>query len=333
MRIHGWIAVAAAALGVGPGAAATPPAEPYVMSGFVDAGYAGNFDRRDDAFGLNEAELDVTRGQGDDLLLRADLEWVRDGETWNAAAEQGFLAWRLPCRRPVTFTLGKFNAPLGWELLDPPDMYQYSHGLLFTYCAPTNLTGAMLAGTLGRGCDLKGYVVNGWDQNAERNGVKTWGGRFGYGGPGGNAVGVSLISGRDDPAQALDRTVVDVDLTLQPASRLLLGAEFNHGRLAHGATTANWTGVMAMAHLRTGERLGFTGRCDLLDDTDDALLGFGRPTRRTSFTFAPTVALEEGLRALVEVRLDAANRAVFAAHDGSPRRSTASAAFTMTCRF
>lgn len=325
--------MAAAAIAVLLGATAVPAAEPSIMSGFVDAGYAGNFDRRDDAFGLHEAELDVTRGQGDDIQLRADLEWVRDGESWRAAAEQGYLAWRLPCRRPVTFTLGRFNAPIGWELPDAPDMHQFSHGLLFTYGTPTNLTGAMLSGSLGSAFDLKAYAVNGWEQNAENNGVKTWGGRLGYSRPGGGGLGVSLISGMDDPAQDVARTVVDVDLTLRPTEGLLLGAEFNHGRLDRGASEAVWTGVMAMVHLKTSARLGLTGRLDLLDDTNDALFGAGRSTRRTSLTFAPVITLEEGFRALVELRLDAADADVFTAHDGAAKGSTASAAFTMTCLF
>ena len=331
--INRRVIAVAAALGALLGAAVAPADEPCVLGGFVDAGYAGNFDRRDDAFGLNEAELDITRAEGGDILLRADLEWVRDGETWRTAAEQGYLAWRLPCRRPVTFTLGRFNAPIGWELPDAPDLHQFSHGLLFTYCTPTNLTGALLSGGLGHGLDLKAYAVNGWEQNAENNGVKTFGGRLGYAGAGGGGAGVALISGMDDPAQDIVRTVVDIDLTLKPTQNLLLGAEFNRGRLGRGASAAVWTGAMAMAHLQTGARLGLTARFDLLDDTDDALFGADRPTRRTSFTLAPVVKLEEGLRALVELRLDSANADVFAARDGAPKRSTLSAAFTMTCLF
>ncbi len=327
------IIMAASALAVVLGAAGAPAAEPYVLGGFVTAGYAGNFDRRDDAFGLHEAELDVTRGQGEDILLRADLEWVRDGDSWLAAAEQGYLAWRLPCRRPVTFTLGRFNAPIGWELPDAPDMHQYSHGLLFTHCTPTNLTGALLAGALGAGFDLKAYAVNGWERNAENNGVKTFGGRLGYGRPDGSGVGVSIISGMDDPAQEVARTVVDVDLTLRPTERLLFGAEFNHGRIDHGPSDAVWTGGMAMVHLRAGARLGLTGRFDLVDDSDDTLFGAGRATRRTSLTLAPVITLEEGFRALVELRLDSADADVFPARDGAPKGSTASAAFTMTCVF
>ena len=46
-------------------------------------------------------------------------------------------------------TFGKFNAPIGFELLDAPDMYQYSHSLVFSRGLPTNLTGAMLAMDLG----------------------------------------------------------------------------------------------------------------------------------------------------------------------------------------
>ena len=314
-------------------AGAAPAQTPVEFSGFVDAGWSGNLDRRDDAFTVNQAEVDVTRAWNDQGDLRLDLEWVHDGTTWTTAVEQGWLSWRLP-GHAAAVTLGKFNAPIGWELPDAPDMLQHSHGLLFTYCAPTNLTGLMFASPLGAaGFDLKVYAANGWDQDVETNGVKTFGGRIGWTADGRGGLGVSVISGEDDPGQTVGRTVVDVDATFTPTDRLTLGAEFSLGSVDAGAGDAGWTGLMAMAHLKLGERTGFTGRFDTLDDADDVIFGAGSGQSRSSLTIAPAFTLGEGMRALAELRLDMSDEDVFVDNDGAPKGSTTSAAFTMTYSF
>jgi hypothetical protein len=314
--------------------AGTAPAQtPVEFSGFVDAGWSGNLDRRDDAFTVNQAEVDVTRAWNDQGDLRLDLEWVHDGTAWTTAVEQGWLSWRLP-GRAAAFTLGKFNAPIGWELPDAPDMLQHTHGLLFSYCAPSNLTGLMFASPLGAaGFDLKVYAANGWDQDVETNGVKTFGGRIGWAVDGRGGLGVSVISGEDDPEQAVGRTVVDVDATFTPTDRLTLGAEFSLGSVDAGAGDAGWTGFMVMAHLALNERTGLTGRFDTLDDADDVIFGTGSGQNRSSLTIAPVFTLGEGMRALAELRFDMSDEDVFVDNDGMPKDSTTSAAFTMTYSF
>lgn len=315
--------------------AATAPAQtaPAEFSGFVDAGWSGNLDLRDDAFTVNQAEVDVARAWNEQGDLRLDLEWVHDGTVWTTALEQAWLSWRLP-GRAAAVTLGKFNAPIGWELPDAPDMLQFSHGQLFTYCAPTNLTGLMFASPLGAaGGDLKVYAANGWDQDVEANGVKTFGGRLGWAVAGRGGLGLSVISGEDDPGQSVKRTVVDVDATFTPSERLTLGAEFSLGSLDDGAADAGWTGFMVMAHAKLNATLGLTGRFDTLDDADDAIFGAGTGQRRSSLTVAPVLALGDGMRALAELRFDMSDEDVFVDRDGAAKGSTTSAAFTMTYGF
>ncbi len=311
--------------------AAPAQTTPVGFSGFVDAGWSGNLDRRDDAFTVNQAEVDVTRAWNDQGDLRLDLEWVHDGTAWTTAVEQGWLSWRLP-GRAAAFTLGKFNAPIGWELPDAPDMLQFSHGQLFTYCAPTNLTGLMFASPLGAGgVDLKVYAANGWDQDVEANGVKTFGGRLGWTVGGRGGLGLSFISGEDDPAQSVKRTVMDVDATFTPSERLTLGAELSLGSVDDGTIDAGWTGIMVMAHAKLNETLGLTGRFDTLDDADGAVFGAGQ--RRSSLTVAPVLSLGEGMRALAELRLDLSDADAFVDGDGLAIDSTTSAALTLTYGF
>ncbi len=319
------------------------------ISGFVDASYAGNLDTKEETFGLDQVEVDIVREIGDRAVLRADLEWVKsgeDGEQWDVVAEQGILSY-VPAFLPeLTFSLGKFNAPIGFEQLDAPDMYQYSHSLVFDHCLPTNLTGAMFGFNLTPDLDVVAYVANGWDRNQEHNDVKTFGGRVGYSLGELGGFGVSLLGGYeglDAQQRRTDkRTVIDLDVALTPLENLIVGGELNLGTVAGGGDGADdptWTGFLIMAHYEINEWLGITGRFDMIDDPDAYLFGAvdgqGQPLEesRTSFTIAPTFVLGDGMGALIELRVDGSSEDRFPDRDGELKGTTTSVAFEMTYTF
>ena len=73
-------------------------------------------------FSFDQLEIDLEKSLGDGISLRADIDLVEGG----ADVEQAYVT-------VGGMTFGKVNAPIGWELLDAPDMYQLSHTLLFGY--------------------------------------------------------------------------------------------------------------------------------------------------------------------------------------------------------
>ena len=248
------------------------------ISGFVDASYTyTNFDDSN-TFGLDQVEIDLSRNLGDIGSLRADLEWVSDGEGgFTLDAEQGYVTLDLGLGREEgdypTLTFGKFNAPIGFELLDAPDMYQYSHSLVFNNGLPTNLTGAMLAMDLGGGIDVVVHLTNGWDQNVDSNTDKMIGARFGYSHEVMGGIGFSLMRG-DQELPIVNRavnpvgnlTVYDIDLTLTPAPGLIIGGEYNNGKreFEEPDLEINWNGYMVMAHYASYRRHGVNGQVRLL---------------------------------------------------------------------
>ncbi len=222
---------------------------------------------------------------------------------------------------------------MGFESLDQPDMYQITHGLLFNYCAPSNLTGAMADLALDHGLDLKAYAVDDWDLNSENNGSPTFGGRLGWAGNEKLSGGVSWITGLRDRAQRVRNSVLDVDVTYAPTARLFFGAELNGCRADLAGQDASWAGFMVMAHWKASERLGLTGRYDLVDDTDDLLFASGLKERRSSATVATVVTLGPGMLFFSELRLDMSDHDVFTDHDGKAKSSTLGGAVNMTYVF
>jgi len=309
------------------------------LSGFVDASYSGNLDMGSDTFGLDQAEVDLTRDFSERAGLRVDLEWLKDGDVWSADVEQGYLEYAAAPIPGLTFTLGRFNAPIGFELLDPNEMYQFSHALVFDYGIPSNLTGLMAAGTPAERVDVRAYLVNGWDNNDLGGpGPKTAGGRIGLGFGDLGGAGFSALSGverdrsGDEPVRR-KRTVLDLDLTLTPVDGLLIGGEANHGFGDADGTDMEWTAFMIMAHYDLNAWSGLTARFGWFDDPDGVVFDPGVTQTRTAVTVAPTFVLADGLGTLVEVRLDSSTEDVFQDSAGDPKGSTTSVAFEVTGAF
>ncbi len=316
------------------GSASFALAQETQIRGFVDAAVFFDFASPNAEFGLDQVEIDVEHQASEKTSLRADLEWVRDGATHVAQIEQGYMTYAP--RAGWAFGLGKFNAPIGFELLDAPDMYQYSHSLVFDFGLPTNLTGLFVTRDLGRGVDLVAHVSNGWDRETAGPNF-TYGGRLGFtrGGFGG---GVSAISGREEfdsedaSPTALTRTVFDVDLSyLTGAWRF--GGEVNLGSAeSTGEIESDWVGFLVMTHVEFDAGFGLTLRYDAFDDRDGFAFGVveGESQFRQSITFAPTFALDEGFGAFVELRVDLSDQDAFADRDGEAVASSTFAAFEMT---
>lgn len=309
-----------------------------VISGFADAAWSWDDAARTGTFGLDQVEVDIDHTNGQRTTVSADLEWIKDGEGWTPQVEQAFMTYSARCGWALTF--GKFNAPIGCESLDPVDMFQYSHGLLFTYGTPTNLTGVKAARGLGHGLDLVLHASNGWDRATSDDHV-TGGGRLGLA-RGGFSGGLGVIAGdRVATGAELDgpllsrRDVVDIDATWTRGAWRFCG-EANSGTVSRdGVADLSWDGLMLMAHVDCSPRAGFTLRLDGIDDQDGYLFGLvdGQAQMRQSWTFAPTFTLDDGLAAVIELRVDKSDRDAFTDHDGLPTDRAVSVAVEMTGRW
>jgi len=317
------------------------------ISGFVDTSlFSSNVKNANGTttrgFGLDQVELDIEFHEGN-VGLRFDLNAspsAGGNVTQDGLFEQGYLTYTIPSVADdgLTFTFGKFNAPIGWELLDAPDMYQFSHALVFNYGLPTNLTGVMASAKYSI-FDLSAYLTNGTDVNGtQANGMKTYGGRLGVTPVEGVNVGFSYVVDKNrnniitlgNPAS----TIADVDLTIDAIENLVIGAEYNETKgfqndatVAYVGPAIKSRGYMVMAHYDFTEMFGATARYDVFD-FDRAATG-----RSTAYTGAITASLGGGLGALIEVRSDK-NSAVATDANGTPADKTVRTyAFEMTYAF
>ncbi len=324
--------------GVNP-ASATPSestvgVENLEITGFFDGSYFVDVASGDNTFGFDQAEVDLEKTIGSVGSARVDVEWSSDGAGgFDLDAEQGYVTFSPQFLGPVNLTFGKFNAPIGFELLDAPDMYQYSHALVFDYGLPTNLSGAMFSADFGAGLDLSFYLCNGWDQNVDINTGKTLGGRFGFSYGDWGATGLSAIWGAQASSEGDHLTVIDWDLCVNPLPFWTIGAEVNYGINNVNNTNLNWFGFLLMNHWDYTNWGGVTLRFDYFDDTDALRFGSGLTEKRQAIAVAPTFGLGNGMGALIEVRTDFSNKEVFTDSDGNPSKSSVNFAYEMTYSF
>lgn len=327
----------------------------FKVSGFIDTSYYTQDRSEVSTFSLDEAEVDIEKSIKDAGGLRVDINYrtvdrmvsvsAKEGETISIGGlsdvtlEQGYVWVDLPGGLKLTF--GKFNAPIGFELVDPTQMFQFSHAMVFIYGLPTNLTGAMLSGAFGI-ADFSVYGVNGWDRIQDNNKDKTIGGRIGLTPVEGVNAGFSYITGKEGSdeagAQPNNLNVYDVDMTIKAIEGLILGAEFNSGKYegqsaVNPGSDAEWTGFMVMGNYAFTNKIALTLRYDSFDDKEGARLGSGVEEKRDSFTVSPSYLIAKGFNALVEYRYTKSDQKVFVDKAGNVNDTIAEAALEFTYAF
>ena len=309
------------------------------ITGFVDASVGYCPDPKELGFSMDQVEVDLIRESEDGVILRADLEFVDDGMgAWDAAVEQGFLRLELPLPVESQLSFGRFNAPIGFECIDAPDMYQYSHARVFDFGLPGNYTGAMVDLALTPQLDLALILANSWDENTETNMEKTFGGRLGaaFG-----DLGVGLSWAADPEVNADDSQIVwDLDLSYN-MNAWTFGAEYNMGTYTDAAEEDySWSGFLVMAHYDFNDFMGLTLRYDMFDDGDNVRideLGAGMAEDAgfvySAITVAPTFVLGENMGALIEFRMDSVDEEIWMDDDGAATDSKFSMAAELTYTF
>ena len=285
------------------------------VEGFLSAGYYNSVTTERASFLMEQAELDFfhdTTYAG----FRVDLNFTSEGGAEvDDYVEQGY-AW-VDLGERARLDMGKFNAPIGFESVDPVDMYQISHALVYSYGLPSNLTGVKFYADLGT-FDVTAYVVNGWDNIIDDNKDKTYGARIGMGLIPGYSLGLSVITGNEGIEEVTNRlSVVDVDFTAQPLDSLTIGVEINYGMFdkqsaLETGSDATWMAALFMLSVKLNPVLAITGRYDYFSDNDGARLGAGKKESRHALTACIDYNAEKNLRLMGELRFVMSSEKVFA---------------------
>jgi hypothetical protein len=154
--------------------------------------------------------------------------------------KEGYFSYLAPVGKGLQVDVGKFVTPMGAEVIESKDNWNYSRGLLFTYAIPFYHFGARAKYTFNDKYNVTGFVVNGWNNIVDNNSGKTYGFSF-VGNPTKKvSYTINYLAGPETtptgifapPVDAEDfwRQTWDAVVTYNPTAKLSLMANFDYGR-------------------------------------------------------------------------------------------------------
>lgn len=115
-------------------------------------------------FFVDEVELDLMKSFGENIRLRADLDFGRFNSGSNFGAfdlEQAYATANIPLGNGIEFLMGRFNVPIGFESVDVTDNDTISKSILIrSGMRPTNTTGLKMYYAFSDLVDFHFYFAN-----------------------------------------------------------------------------------------------------------------------------------------------------------------------------
>ncbi len=282
----------------------------FRISGFGVGSYGYRSETDQNSFGATKLSLSVFKRSGPYLSFFAQLTTLFEAQGSGAAEEPApadagdeegppleteidnvIFSVTVPGASGLTFWLGRFDAPLGFERDDEPLNFQPTTSFNFEFARPVKFTGVLASYTPIPQLSVSGYVVNGWDVAVDNNKGKTFGGRLTVLPHEYATVSLNAVYGPEKADNTTDkRLLLSADFTAQPVRALILGGEFNYGTEDASAVDggdADWIGGVVTGFLRLAPKFGVTLRYDVLDDRDGGRTG--EPRTLQSFTLAPVL--------------------------------------------
>ena len=216
-------------------------------------------------FYLDQIELDLDKSFGEKVRLRADLDFgralsgsIRSTEGSNFVVEQAYMTVGI---LGGELAVGRFNAPVGYYVVDRAFNPTISFSNIYNYITPTNVTGAKMYWAFNETIDLSVYIMNNMfdclqlggacqvgprtpapvsAQNTafpnlaapnEDSAIPSWGMRLGFNfgeGDRKSTVGISYLGGPEQSTNAHLDNMIDMDFAIKPTDNLLLAGEFNY---------------------------------------------------------------------------------------------------------
>jgi len=311
--------------------AAAAPAPSIDVTGFVDTYYSYNFNKP--AGRVNQLHVFDVQHNGIDLALaevafekkpvtgspvgfRVDLDFGLAADISNSFepgnkeilknVQQGYVSWLASPK--VQIDVGKFVTPIGNELVESKDNWNYTRSIQFGYAIPIYHAGARVALIPSDKFTLTGFLVNGWNNVQDNNNDKTFALQF-IAKPSAKLTWTgAAMFGKETTTDT--RSLYDTVLTLSPSSTFSLAANYDHGK--DGAST--WDALSAYARIQAGSVVAFSPRFEWLND-DDAFMT-ATSQKLTSFTLTTEFKLGGGVLTRIDLRSDHSDVAMFESDSG-----------------
>jgi hypothetical protein len=326
-----------------PAPAATLPPTPQPESpridvtGFVDVYYEYNFNKVDpalrtfdvqhNAFSLSLAEIAFAKGVTTDSRVgfRIDLDFGKtadivaayepdaDGKEIYKHVQQAYVGV-LPGGK-LQLDAGKFVTPLGAEVIESQDNWNYSRSVLFGYAIPFYHTGLRATVPVNDKLTLAGYLVNGWNNSRRIYGDFPCVGVTATVKPSGKLTWIANYMGGQETEGGDTRHVFDTTLTVAATPKLSVQGNFDYGKEGD----VSWWGIAAYAKVQVKPSWALVGRYEYLDDSNGGFMTIGQKAQTVTLTSDHLVA--GALKVRLEYRGDFTKHPFFTDENGKQKDS------------
>ena len=332
----------APAPGASPAPEASPspsPAPPGIeVSGFVDAYYLYNFNKtapqlrtfdvQHNAFSLSLAEIafqksvtpesragfrvDLDFGKTADIVASFEPEGSTGTEIYQHI-QQAYVSFQADSK--VVLDFGKFVTPIGAEVIESKDNWNYGRSVLFGYAIPFYHVGLRATITANDKVTLNGFVLNGWNNSSvieqgepcvavaatvKPSAAVTWVGNVMYG---------------PEQATGAKRGLFDTTLTYTASPKVSLQVNGTYGEQGD----VKWWGVAGYAKYQATANWDLVGRVEYLDDSKGGFMTLG--TTGETITVTSDHKLPGDLMVRFEYYLDLAKDPFFKNADGTLKKT------------
>jgi hypothetical protein len=315
----------------------TPPATPRVdVAGFVDVYYGYNFNKvppalrtfdvQHNAFSLSQTEIAFSKPvtTASRLGFRADIGFGKTADIVSSFEpedggqgiykniQQAYLSGLVGTK--LTVDVGKFVTPIGAEVIESQDNWNYSRSVLFGYAIPFYHVGVRATLAANDKVSVQGLLTNGWNNSSNFNDGRPCLGAGLTVKPNGSVTWIgNFMAGPEVPVPDPDtRYLFDSTLTVALNSKLSVMGNVDYGK--EGPT--KWWGLAAYAKVQATEKWAVAGRFEYLDDSKGGFMTIGEKAQ--TFTLTSDHKVAGDLRIRLEYRLDHADD-FFVKDDGTTK--------------
>jgi hypothetical protein len=227
--------------------------------------------------------------------------------------KEGYLSYIAPIGKGLQIDDGKFVTPVGAEVIETNQNWNYSRSLLFYYAIPYYHVGARAKYTFNDKWSLTALAVNGFNNILDINSGKTGGLSLGW-----NAtkkltitqgyLGGPQQSGNSSAWTHVSDTVVQYNYT----AKLALQANVDYGREEKWVVTglpADYAGFAGYAKYAVNPNVAVAGRYEFFNDHDG--ITTGKAQHLNEFTGTIERRIAGHLLSRIEYRHDASNENFF----------------------
>ena len=277
----------------------------------------------------SRAGFRVDFGAGDTADLVDSFE--PGGTDYLKYVQQAYVSYLVPAGKGLTVDFGKFVTPIGGEVIESGDNFNYSRGILFAWAIPYYHMGARVGYAVNDRVSVTGFLVNGWNNVIDNNSAKTVAGSVTVKPNDKTSIIGNYMVGKEQTPEDGTRNLFDVVVSYSATDKVSVLGNFDYGHDKVGSDAVNWSGLALGVKYQASDAWAFSPRYEIFKDSDGFSTGIVQTLQEVTLT--GEYKTPEGLIARFEFRNDFSDKRFFEKDSGAASKTQPTLTFSLVYAF